>query len=176
MSEAPDVQGSLDRYRAVRQRLEEEILPLATSVDGRRFTYQASLHGLSLQAGSYVALEQGSKRRLGQIVTLGVGEKNALELTADDECDDLAEPTLGALPERDVRACLQAEPVQGRLVREPAPVDRGREREDLLLEALSNGPIPVEAPLDVRRLAHGRTLSRVTHAGRTAAARRRPAG
>ena len=85
MSEAPDVQGSLDRYRAVRQRLEEEILPLATSVDGRRFTYQASLHGLSLQAGSYVALEQGSERRLGQIVTLGVGEKNALELTGDDE-------------------------------------------------------------------------------------------
>ena len=70
MSEAPDVQGSLDRYRAVRQRLEEEILPLATSVDGRRFTYQASLHGLQLQAGSYVALEQGSERRLGQIVTL----------------------------------------------------------------------------------------------------------
>ena len=87
MSEAPDVQGSLDRYRAVRQRLEEEILPLATSVDGRRFTYQASLHGLSLQAGSYVALEQGSERRLGQIVTLGVGEKNALELTADDESE-----------------------------------------------------------------------------------------
>jgi uncharacterized protein len=87
MSEAPDVQGSLDRYRAVRQRLEEEILPLATSVDGRRFTYQASLHGLSLQAGSYVALEQGSERRLGQIVTLGVGEKNALELSADDESE-----------------------------------------------------------------------------------------
>ena len=83
MSEAPDVQGSLDRYRAVRQRLEEEILPLATSVDGRRFTYQASLHGLSLQAGSYVALEQGSERRLGQIVTLGVGEKHALELDCE---------------------------------------------------------------------------------------------
>ena len=87
MSGAPDVQGSLDRYRAVRQRLEEQILPLATSVDGRRFTYQASLHGLSLQAGSYVALEQGSERRLGQIVTLGVGEKNALELTAEDESE-----------------------------------------------------------------------------------------
>ena len=97
-------------------------------------------------------------------------------LLADAERDDLAEPTLGALLERDVGACLQAEPVQGRLVREPAPVDRGREREDLLLEALPDGPIPVEAPLDVGRLAHGRTLSRVTRAGRTAAARRRPAG
>jgi DNA helicase HerA-like ATPase len=87
VSEAPDVQQSLDRYRAVRQQLEEQVLPLATSVDGRRFTYQASLHGLALQAGSYVALEQGSERRLGQIVTLGVGEKNALELTADDNSE-----------------------------------------------------------------------------------------
>ena len=79
-----DMQESLDRYRAVRQRLEEEILPLATSVDGRRFSYQASLHGLGLQAGSYVALEQGSERRLGQVVTLGVARHQALELGAAD--------------------------------------------------------------------------------------------
>ena len=84
MSEAPDVQQGLDRYRAVRRQLEEQVLPLATSVDGRRFTYQASLHGLALQSGSYVALEQGSERRLGQVVTLGVGEKHALELAGDD--------------------------------------------------------------------------------------------
>ena len=96
-------------------------------------------------------------------------------LLADAERDDLAEPTLGALLERDIRACLQAEPVQGGLVGEPAPVDRGREREDLLLEPLPDGPIPVEAPLDVGCLAHGRTLPRVTGAGRTAAARRRRA-
>ena len=64
---------SLERYRAVRRQLEEEILPLATSVDGRRFSYQASLHGLELQPGSYVVLEEGSERRLGQVVTLEVG-------------------------------------------------------------------------------------------------------
>ena len=50
-----DMRESLERYRAVRRQLEEEILPLATSVDGRRFSYQASLHELRLQAGSYVA-------------------------------------------------------------------------------------------------------------------------
>ena len=73
MSEPPgDMRESLDRYRAVRRQLEEEILPLATSVDGRRFSYQASLHGLELQPGSYVVLEQGSDRRLGQVVTLEV--------------------------------------------------------------------------------------------------------
>ena len=78
------MRDSLDRYRAVRRQLEEEILPLATSVDGRRFSYQASLHGLQLQAGSYVVLEQGSERRLGQVVTLGVARHEALELAAAD--------------------------------------------------------------------------------------------
>ena len=85
MSDTPlGVQESLDRFRAVRQQLEQEILPLATSVDGRTFSFQASLHGLELQAGAYVALEQGSERRLGQIVTLGVARHPALELGADD--------------------------------------------------------------------------------------------
>jgi len=75
---------SLDRYRAVRRQLEEGILPLATSVDGRSFSYQASLHGLLLQAGSYVVLEQGSDRRFGQVVTLEVGRHQGPELAAAD--------------------------------------------------------------------------------------------
>ena len=75
---------SLERYRAVRRQLEEEILPLATSVDGRRFSYQASLHGLELQPGSYVVLEEGSERRLGQVVTLEVGRQRGPELASDD--------------------------------------------------------------------------------------------
>jgi len=58
MSESPEgMRESLDRYRAVRRQLEEGIFPLATSVDGRSFSYQASLHGLLLQAGSYFVLE-----------------------------------------------------------------------------------------------------------------------
>ncbi len=85
MSEAPiDVQAGLDRYRDVRKQLEEQVLPLATSVDGRRFTYQTSLFGLAVQAGSYVALEQGSERRLGQIVTLEVARRPTLELGSGD--------------------------------------------------------------------------------------------
>ncbi|HYK07168.1 MAG TPA: ATP-binding protein [Gaiellaceae bacterium] len=86
MSEAPiDVQESLARYRAVRQRLEEQVLPLATSVDGRRFSYQSSLFGLGVQAGSYVALEQDSDRRLGQIVTLEVARRPTLELGSSED-------------------------------------------------------------------------------------------
>ena len=86
MSDAQfDMRETLDRYRGVRKRLEEEILPLATSVDGRRFSYQASLHGLRLQPGSYVMLEQGSDRRLGLVVSLAVGRHPGLELGAADD-------------------------------------------------------------------------------------------
>ena len=44
-------------FRAMRRQIEESILPLATSVDGRRFELQASLHGLELQVGGYLVLE-----------------------------------------------------------------------------------------------------------------------
>ena len=83
MSGTPvDLGEGIGRYRALRQQLEEGILPLATSVDGRRFSYQASLHGLELQAGSYVVLEQGAEPRLGQVVTLEVGRPQRPELAA----------------------------------------------------------------------------------------------
>ena len=76
-----DMQESVERYRAVREQLERDILPLATSVDGRRFSYRASLHGLRLQPGSYVMLDQGPERRLGQVVTLELGRHQGPELT-----------------------------------------------------------------------------------------------
>ena len=52
------------------------MLPLATSVDGRRFSFQTTLHGLELEAGGYVTIEGGGSPRLGQIVSL--------ELHSDD--------------------------------------------------------------------------------------------
>jgi hypothetical protein len=60
----------LEEYRGLREALEASILPLATSVDGRRFEYQASLHGLALEAGGYVALDAGGEVRLGQVLSL----------------------------------------------------------------------------------------------------------
>ena len=94
-------------------------------------------------------------------------------LLADAERHDLAEAALGALLERDVRAGLQREPVQRRLVREAAAVDRGRERQDLLLELPADGAVAVEA-------LPGRPAPRSQRdpiaAARTAAARRRRAG
>jgi len=59
---------------------------LATSVDGRRFSFQASLYGLQLQAGGYVVLEDGGTTRLGQVITLDLGQLSTelmLSLTAD---------------------------------------------------------------------------------------------
>ena len=50
-----------------RRRLEAAVPPLCSSIDGRRFPFQASLHGLELQPGGYVAVGGG---RLGQVHTL----------------------------------------------------------------------------------------------------------
>ena len=47
-----DVQASLEEYREAREALEAAVLPIAASVDGRRFNFQVSLHGLELEPGS----------------------------------------------------------------------------------------------------------------------------
>ncbi len=54
----------------MREALEAALLPLATSVDGRRFSFQVSLHGLELEPGGYVAIEGGGAIRLGQLLSL----------------------------------------------------------------------------------------------------------
>jgi DNA helicase HerA-like ATPase len=65
-----DVQASLEEYRGMREALEAALLPLATSVDGRRFNFQVSLHGLELEPGGYVAIEGEGFTRLGQLLSL----------------------------------------------------------------------------------------------------------
>ncbi|HWN21710.1 MAG TPA: ATP-binding protein [Gaiellaceae bacterium] len=71
-------------FRALRRQLEESILPLATSVDGRHFELQASLHGLELQIGGYVVLESDEGRRLGQVVALELARVDGSEVTTGD--------------------------------------------------------------------------------------------
>ncbi len=71
----------LDTFREVRRNLEASVLPLATSVDGRRFSFQASLHGLELQVGGYVVLEGGGTQCLGQVLTLELDQQRVTELT-----------------------------------------------------------------------------------------------
>jgi hypothetical protein len=78
-----DVDAHVERFRDVRRRLEAGILPLATSVDGRRFSFQASLHGLELRAGGYVALDDGGTIRLGQVLDLHLEHADGPELGAE---------------------------------------------------------------------------------------------
>jgi len=54
-------------YRADRAIVERAVLPLASSLDGRTFTFQASLDGLSLETGQYVEIDDGRQVRLGQV-------------------------------------------------------------------------------------------------------------
>ena len=68
---AGSLADAVDDYRRIRSEIERGVLPLATSVDGREFTFQASLHQLQLQTGGYVVLEdEGGNRRLGQVLTM----------------------------------------------------------------------------------------------------------
>ncbi len=61
-------------YRALRRELESSILSIATSVDGRRFTFQAPLESLELRVGGYVTL---GGERLGQITSLAMLQTDA---------------------------------------------------------------------------------------------------
>jgi uncharacterized protein len=68
---AGSLADTVDNYRRTRGEIERSILPLASSVDGRQFTFQASLHHLQFQTGGYVVLEdEAGDRRLGQVLTL----------------------------------------------------------------------------------------------------------
>jgi uncharacterized protein len=69
-----NVQAALDEYRDVREQLEASILPLASSVDGSRFRFQTTLHGLRLEAGGYVTLDGDGSQRLGEILSLELRE------------------------------------------------------------------------------------------------------
>ena len=76
------IDRQLDTFRAARRDIEASVLPLATSVDGRIFTFQASLYALDLQVGGYAVVEDGSgMARLGQILALELDRQPGTELT-----------------------------------------------------------------------------------------------
>jgi hypothetical protein len=75
------IDRQLDSFRAARRDIEASVLPLATSVDGRIFTFQASLYALGLRVGGYAVLDDGGIPRLGQIVALELDRQPGAELT-----------------------------------------------------------------------------------------------
>jgi uncharacterized protein len=72
-------------FRDLRRRLEESVLPLATSVDGRSFELQASLYGLEMRAGGYVVLEGEDGRRLGQLESLELATVDGTEMASAED-------------------------------------------------------------------------------------------
>ena len=67
----------MESYRSVREQIERHVVSLATSLDGRSFEFQTSLHLLTLKRGGYVMLEAGGRTWLGQITDLGMGKQLA---------------------------------------------------------------------------------------------------
>jgi uncharacterized protein len=84
---APGLEQGLAHFRKVRRELEQSVLPLATSLDGRRFSFQASLHGLALRLGGYVVVEYEGGERLGQILDLELAQASGAELVVPGEDD-----------------------------------------------------------------------------------------
>ena len=80
MSGEPGLSPQLENFRETRRNLEASVLPLATSVDGRRFSFQASLYGLQLEVGGYVVLDGGGITRLGQVHALELDRQLGTEL------------------------------------------------------------------------------------------------
>ncbi len=78
-------------FRSLREQLETSILPLATSLEGREFSFQASLHGLALRLGGYVMLEGDGPPRLGQITELELTrhEGAAIDVPGEDGGPDV---------------------------------------------------------------------------------------
>jgi uncharacterized protein len=67
----------LASYRETRDVLEHSVLPLGTSVDGRSFTFQASLHELELRRGGYVTLATRQGPRVGLVTDVRAGAVTA---------------------------------------------------------------------------------------------------
>jgi DNA helicase HerA-like ATPase len=70
----------VDAFRAVRADAEASVLPLATSVDGRRFSFQAGVNGLALRLGGYAMIEGDGEGCLGQVHSLALTEADLGEI------------------------------------------------------------------------------------------------
>ncbi|WP_433167079.1 ATP-binding protein [Kribbella sp. CA-247076] len=75
---APEAGGT--DPQAARRVIERGVRPLASSVDGVRFEFQASLHDLDLQVGGHVVLETGGPGRLGQVLSVRIARVEAADV------------------------------------------------------------------------------------------------
>ncbi len=69
-----DIASRIEAFRTLRAEIEASVLPLATSLDGRRFSLQSAVQNLSLRLGGYTMLEGDGEPALGQLRSLGLAE------------------------------------------------------------------------------------------------------
>ena len=77
------MQDRLREYRELRSELERNILGIATSVDGRRFEYQAPLGEPAVQPGGYAMLGD----RLAQVLSARLDRVEAAEVGWEGDGD-----------------------------------------------------------------------------------------
>ena len=141
-----DTQAQLGTFRTIRRELEESILPLATSIDGRAFSFQASLHGLALQVGGYVMIEADAGPRLARCRRSRSRPRDAAELALRGED--------GSWRPRACRCGSRSGAARARRRRRAVPRRRGAARRRRRSRARgSSGHAPTRARLRVGELA-----------------------
>ena len=145
----------LETYRALRAQIEQSILPLATSVDGRRFSFQSAIEGLELRLGGYVALDDA----LGQVQALEAveAEVGQVGLPPDDEAALNARLTIRMARGEGVILNRGVEPFHGRRLRPAGPdeVAAWLERSGPKGARLSVGTLPLAGGVPVSLDAGG---------------------
>ena len=138
-------------------------LEVVAHLVGRRRPHRSVVEGRAVPAQDTAFPFRATDHDVGAVrssIAAGHGELGPL-VPAQLEGHDLAESSLEALIEHDVRAGLQPQTVERGPVGEPPPVDRRGERKDVPLQLLADGSVALDALLHVdRRLAHGPTLPR----------------
>jgi len=78
--------SALADFESLRRRLESSLVAGATSVDGRRFTYQAPIGSQVVSPGGFVSLVDGERRALGQVLdqVLAVRQGPSTGATVDE--------------------------------------------------------------------------------------------
>lgn len=148
----------LDAYRTLRAEIEGSILPLATSVDGRRFSLQAAIDGLQLRLGGYVTLGDGAA--LGQVRSLDVAEVDVGEVglpPGDGEAAITARMPIRLARGEGVILDGGGEPFHDHAVRpaDPADVAAWLERSSAARARLAVGMLPLAGDVPVSLDAGG---------------------
>ena len=73
--------SQLESFREVRRNLEASILPLATSVDGRRSLSRSRCTAWNCRSAAMSCWRMAARRRLGQVLTLELDQQSVTELT-----------------------------------------------------------------------------------------------